>query len=90
MTFEKGKAVSERHDVISLVADSIYDEAQGRDVSFACFHHDLTAQNEQPLMNLQALSKLEDIPGEIVLGIREREKSHSLVAGDLRLSDAVE
>jgi len=58
------------------VADSTCDEAQGRDVSFACFHDNLAAQNEQPLINPQVLFEPEDIPGGIVLGIGEREKSH--------------
>ena len=63
------------------MADSTCDEAQGRDVSFACFNHDLAAQNEQPLMNPQVVFELEDILGELGLGIGER----ATVAEDLRL-----
>jgi len=65
------------------VVENTCDEGQGRAVPTTYFHLDLAAQNEQSLMNPQALSKLEDIPPEklFFLETGERKKERKFTSG---------
>ena len=81
------------HDLSSLVIDRLCDQARERNVAVACFYSDFAAQNEQSSTNMlgallkQVVSRLEEVPGEIM---RSYEDQMRVIGGRApRLSDIV-